>query len=126
MRPTDKTRPIDIAVVDDDASVLDAVRLVLEKEGWSARTYSSGETFLASLDNSPPDCLILDPHLPGLGGAEVARRVSTNGYAIPIIALTAWPGTPETEEILDSGVHAMLTKPVKAEALVDLVRQSVA
>jgi two-component system OmpR family response regulator len=122
----DESRPIKVAVVDDDEAVLDAVRLVMEQEGWIARTFTSGESFVASLQEFEPDCLILDPHLPGLSGAQVARAVAGNGYSIPVICLTARPDTPVTDEILDAGARAMLTKPVKADDLVAVVRASAA
>ena len=125
MRKPAETRPIYVAVVDDDEAVLDAVRLVLEQEGWSVRTFTTGERFLASLQDMEPDCLIRDPHLPGMSGAQVAQAVTGNGYQVPIICLTARPGTPMTEKIIDACACAMLTKPVKAEELIERVRESV-
>ncbi|MFT4583382.1 MAG: DNA-binding response OmpR family regulator [Gammaproteobacteria bacterium] len=104
-------------MVEDDDSVVDAIRLVLEGVGWIIRTYSTAESFLAELDNYKPNCVILDPHLPGMTGAGVAHRLSSSAK-IPFIALTARPASLITAEVADLGAHAILTKPVSAEELV--------
>lgn len=104
-------------MVEDDDSVLDAIRLVLEARGWDIRTYSTGEAFLAEVDSYKPDCVILDPHLPLMNGAEVMRR-SKDSTQIPFIGLTARPTSSITTEVADLGAHPILTKPVTAETLV--------
>lgn len=126
MPDSDSAKPVHVAVVDDDSGVLDAVQLVLETEGWAVSTFPNGEDFLASLNSDAPDCLILDPHLPGLNGAEVIQAVSRGGRSIPTICLSARPDTPIAREVLANGAQAVLTKPVKAENLVGVVRDLLA
>jgi len=119
------TTPLTIAIVDDDEAILDAVQLVLEEQYWDIRTYTTGEEFLADLDNREPKCVVLDPHLPGLSGAEVARSVAEANAHIPIIGLTAQPTSPLASEVVDAGARVMLTKPVTSEELVDYIRAAV-
>ena len=114
-----------VAVVDSDEAILDSVGLVLEIHGWRVWQYPSGESFLDDFSRNCPDCLILDPHLPGLSGAVVARTVSSRSGHIPIIALTARPASQLTADVVQIGVTAMLTKPVSEEMLVNSIRQAV-
>lgn len=112
-----------IAIIEDDAPVRDAVRLVLELEGWAVRAYERGETFLSDLAQNQPDCIILDAHLPGISGAEVARAVAKEAL-IPILCLTAQPDSAIAREIQRLGARVVLTKPVGAATLIGHVRDA--
>ena len=113
-----------VAVVDDDVSILDAMTLLIEDQGWDARVYASGQAFLDQYRQAGAiDCLILDPHLNGVSGADVAQALV--GSRIPIIGLTARPESPVTHRIEYLGVEMMLTKPVQPDDLVASIRQVV-
>ena len=116
-----------IAIVDDDDTILDAARLVLEPYRWNIRTYTTAESFLNDLvANGAPHCLVLDPHLPGMNGADIVRGLQ-NGYGdTPIIGLTARPDSELVAELLDAGVELVLTKPVAAEVLVQHIEAAIA
>jgi FixJ family two-component response regulator len=116
---------VSIAIVDDDEDILDAIQLVLEDQGWGVQTYATGEDFLADLRSHKPDCLILDPHLLGLSGGEVARSVANGNDRIPIIGLTARPVSPLAIEVMNAGAGAMLTKPVTAETLIEHIQAAI-
>jgi two-component system response regulator TtrR len=117
---------IDIAIVEDDEAVRDSIQLVLSDFGWRVRTYSGGEDFLADLDDYVPDCLILDPHLPGLSGADVARALAVRNARVAIVGLTARPTSVLAGAVLAAGASAMMTKPVTVEALVNQVLAALA
>jgi len=114
-----------VAIVDDDEAILDAVRLVLEEEGWHVHTYLRGEEFLADLGNHTLDCLVLDPHLPGISGADVVRSIIAGNHRVPVIGLTARPNSPVTMAVTNAGARVMLTKPVAAEELVEQVQAAI-
>lgn len=116
---------VSIAIVDSDEAILDAVQFVLENEGWQVWTYATGEDFLADVPHHEPDCIILDPHLPKMNGADVARSVSIGNGRIPIIGLTARPTSPATTEVMQAGAREMLTKPVTFEELVDHIQAAI-
>ena len=67
------TRPL-IAIIDDEQSVRVALRRLCSAYGMGTRTFGSAEELVASLDDQRPDCLVLDAHMPGIGGAGVAAR----------------------------------------------------
>ncbi len=116
---------VKVAIVDDDASILDALEIALEFDGWHVRTYSSGGAFLQDLNEHKPDCLILDPHMPGLSGADVAHSMARDHADVPIIGLTARPDSPITEEVLNAGARTMLTKPVTFELLIEHIQSAI-
>lgn len=112
---------VTIAVVDDDVRILDAIEMVLAEEGWAVRTYVTGETFLNGLEHDgAPQCLILDPHLPGISGAEVACAIIDGdpGRDVPIIGISARPSSAVSHQLISAGAQVMLMKPVAAEELV--------
>ncbi|MEL7449613.1 MAG: response regulator [Pseudomonadota bacterium] len=110
-----------IAVIDDDVAILDSIQLLLELQGWQVRTYDTGEEFVEGLvDGDLPDCAILDPNLPGISGADVARAIAC--HSIPIIGLTARPTCPAAKEMLQEGARAILTKPVTEGGLLFQLR----
>jgi FixJ family two-component response regulator len=114
-----------IAIVEDDEAILDAVQILLEGEGWQVRTYSSGGAFLQDLDDRQPDCVILDPHMPGLSGADVARSMAREHADIPIIGLTARPNSWVTEAMLHAGARVILRKPVTFESLLEHILSAI-
>ena len=118
-------KQLTVAIVDDDESVLDAVKTVLEDQDWIANTYSSGEAFLADYKQLKPDCLILDSRLPGMSGLEVASKIRDSHNNIPIIVLTAYPNTPQTLAINEVSASELMVKPVSAMALIERVEKLV-
>lgn len=111
-----------IAVVDDDEAILDALELLLAASGWGARTYKTGQAFMDDLSENPPSCLILDSHVPGLSAADIASTLSTRSPVIPIIGITAQPGSKLANEVVSAGADVMLAKPINAENIVNSVR----
>lgn len=111
-----------VAIVNGDEAILDALQLLLAVSGWEVRTYKTGEAFVDDLSEHTPGCLILDSHLPGLSGADVARTLSTRHPDIPIIGMTARPGSRLAIDLVSAGAGVMLTKPVSAEHILSKVQ----
>ena len=120
--PESKLLPT-IAIVDDDESILDSLKMVLENQDWNTETYISGNAFLADLEKLKPDCIILDSHFPGINGAEIVRSIKTKTKSVPILVLTAYPKSQETNEIMSLGASEVLAKPIRAEVLIDHVQR---
>lgn len=116
---------LNIAVVDDDESILDAVKIVLEDEHWATQTYTSGEAFVADLTRHQPDCIILDSSLPRMSSQTVAQTVFTEQPNIPVIVLTAYPSSLQTTRLRELGVRDVLVKPVTAKALIGHIQAAV-
>ena len=106
-----------IAVVDDDASLLKALERLLSTRSWVTRTFRSGEQFLALLADGLPDCLILDLQMPGMSGLELQQALFDRGIGIPTIIMTSNTDAAMRERCLSAGAVAYLPKPVRRAEL---------
>src|SRR6267154_2591933 len=80
---------VNVAIVDDDASLCKAMSRFLAAVGIESATYPSAESFLNSRSGSEPDCLVLDIQLGGMSGFELQGRLAAAGKTLPIIFITA-------------------------------------
>ena len=117
---------LSVAVVDDDDSVSDPIRILIEMHGWRAKTYQSCESFLAEMRRSAlPDCLVLDLRFPQMSGVELQRNLTKSGMNIPTIVLTAHPDGPLAKSALTAGALEIVTKPVSSDQLIAKIRIAV-
>jgi FixJ family two-component response regulator len=111
-----------VFIVDDDPSVRESVRRLVNSLGHSARTYASAEEFLESLVPDVYGCVILDVQLPDLNGLEVQARLAELGLQLPIVFLTGRGDIPMSVRAMKAGATEFLTKPFRREELVEAVR----
>ncbi len=115
-------RPI-IFVVDDDASVRDAISNLLESVGLRAKVFDSTEAFWKAPRPEAPSCLVLDVRLPGASGLEFQEQLAKANVSIPIIFITAHGDVPMTSRAMKAGAIEFLMKPFQKEDLLAAVRQ---
>jgi len=106
-----------IAVVDDDPSVLNALRRTLRIGGFQAKTYGSAQEFLAALPGGLPECLILDLHMPQMSGLELLEHLAHRRIQIPTIVITSHGEIKVRERSESVGVVAVLSKPLENTSL---------
>jgi FixJ family two-component response regulator len=112
-----------VYIVDDEASVGEALSTLLRANGMQAQLFTSGRDFLALARRDSCACLILDLKMPGLGGLEVQKRISANS-SMPVIFLTGRGDIPSTVRAIKGGAVDFLTKPVDEEALISSVERA--
>jgi two-component system OmpR family response regulator len=105
------TRSQRILVVDDEASIVDAVATSLRYEGYEVEEAVNGRTALVAADEHPPDLIVLDVMLPDVDGLEVTRRLRANGAHVPILFLSARDGVEARVAGLAVGGDDYMTKP---------------
>ena len=116
--------PLSILVIDDDPDVRAFIVDSLGEQGFRVREASDGREGLAALDREVPDLVVLDFIMPGLSGADVARKIRTKHPRQPILFVS---GYSETEAVKRAAPDAvLLTKPFRAEALQKAVRSALA
>jgi FixJ family two-component response regulator len=115
-----------IAVVDDEPEVCKALRRLLRAVGFDVNTFRSGQDFLENLHVQPPDCLILDLHLPGLTGLDVQHHLRATGATIPVIVITGRDEPGLAERVSGAGASAFLLKPVNDVELLGTVHELLA
>jgi FixJ family two-component response regulator len=115
-----------ISVVDDDASVREALANLISSVGYEVELYASAEEFLASSGASTAACLVLDLRMPGMGGLELQRRLAAEGRETPVIVVTAHGDDEARAESLAAGAVAFLNKPFKEETLLGAIDSALA
>jgi FixJ family two-component response regulator len=115
-----------IFVIDDDASVRDAIGNLLESVGFRAKMFGSTEEFWKAPRPNAPSCLILDVRLPGASGLEFQEQLAKAGILIPVIFITAHGDVPMTTRAMKAGAIEFLMKPFQKEELLAAVRHGIA
>ena len=82
-RTSDGRTKTHVCVLEDDAAVRDSLRWMLERNGFSSRTFSSPNEFLMSRTLDRYDCLIVDPGLPRISGLELLELLRARDCATP-------------------------------------------
>src|SRR4029077_3638467 len=113
-----------VYVVDDDLSAREGVAGLIRSAGLMAKTFESGEEFLAAPRPKGPSCLVLDINLPGVSGLDLQQELAKSRPQVPIIFLTGHGDIPMTVRAVKAGAVNFLTKPVDDEDLLSAVRHS--
>jgi pilus assembly protein CpaE len=113
-----------ILVIDDEADLLEMMRLVLEQRGGHQAVLSAeGRDGLAKALAAPPDLAIIDVMMPGLTGYQLCRELRANPAtaSVPILILTARAQPADRDAALDAGANDYMTKPVMMMELLERV-----
>lgn len=110
-----------VLVVDDDASVLSALRRSLATEGYEVDTADGGMAALSLARERAPDLVVLDVMLPGITGYEVCRQLRVF-LSSPVVMLTARDTVQDKVAGLDSGADDYLSKPFAVDELLARLR----
>jgi FixJ family two-component response regulator len=114
-----------VYVVDDDPSMREAVKTLIETVGMSCRTFGSGQEFLECSLPDVPGCLVLDVRLPGLSGLNLQRELTDRGVRIPIIFITGHGDIPMSVQAMKAGAVEFLPKPFRDQNLLDAIEQAI-
>lgn len=110
-----------IAIVDDDEAVRNALSSLLRSFGYEARGYGSALAFLDEEGRGNPACMIVDVQMPGMDGPELQARLLSAGRCIPMIFMTAFPTEAIRRRVMEAGAQAYLSKPVDGNTIAHLV-----
>jgi FixJ family two-component response regulator len=105
-----KTEPVYVAIVDDDENVCRSLGRLVRAAGMQSIPYASAEAFLADTKHPRFDCLVLDVHLGGMSGIELARRLVAEGRYAPFICITAQDDPEVRAEAVAAGCAAFFRK----------------
>lgn len=114
-----------LVVVDDDRDTLEFLEFVLQEYGANVRAVSSAQQAIAAIETSIPDLLLSDIGMPQMDGYMLIRELRQwevqRGGAIPAIALTAYAGETNRQQILEAGFQQHLSKPIQPAELVQAI-----
>jgi two-component system response regulator DctR len=121
-----------VFIVDDDASVREALAWLLRSRRLLSETFGSGEEFVAMLESgfvpAQPCCLLLDVRMPGLSGLEVFDLLAARALVdvVPVIFLTGHADVPTAVHMVKRGAFDFCEKPFSDNALVDRIELAIA
>jgi FixJ family two-component response regulator len=112
-----------ISIVDDDASMREALVGFVRSLGYEVRGFASAEDFLASNELGRFACAITDIQMPGMNGFELKRELSARHDSLPLIMITARAEPGIEEKAMSSGATCFLRKPFEAEMLANCLQR---
>jgi FixJ family two-component response regulator len=114
-----------ILVLDDDSSILTALKRTLNIHGFAAHTFQSIEDFLARANLREAACLVLDINVNEASSIDLSQQLKRSGHSLPVIFMTGSDSERTRAAALKEGCIAYLTKPFGSNALVEAIRKGV-
>jgi FixJ family two-component response regulator len=115
-----------ISIVDDDDSVREALKSLIDSVGFHAELFRSGEEFLSSTYVSQTDCLIADVRMPGMSGLELQDRLNAAHSSVPVVLISAHEDDDARARGLRDGAVAFLQKPFSEDSLLGAITDCLA
>ncbi len=113
-----------ISVIDDDRSVTDSLRVLIESVGHEVETFNSAEDFLESYDPNRPGCIVLDERMPGMAGHVLQQELVRRGSVTPVILITAHAEVQMAVDAMRLGAITLIQKPFRDQALLDAIDEA--
>lgn len=115
------THQYTIAVVDDDESIRNALRRLLQTSGYVVETFASADAFLERISAARPDCLLLDLQLDGTSGLQLQQQLRAAEHRIPTVIISSHLDDATRQAALRSGALDILSKPIDTETLLNSI-----
>jgi len=106
-----------ILIVDDERSMRDFLKILLEKEGHKVHTVESGDKALGFLDGQTVDVIVTDIRMPGISGIELLESVKARSPELPIIMITAFASPDDAVLAMKNGAFDYITKPFNVDEI---------
>jgi FixJ family two-component response regulator len=113
-----------ISIVDDDASIREATKMLVGSLGYASATFASAEEFLQSGRLRDTACLITDVRMPGMSGIDLQGNLAASGYRTPVIFMTAHAEESIRARALQAGAFGFLSKPFSEASLIACLDQA--
>jgi RNA polymerase sigma factor (sigma-70 family) len=111
-----------VFIVDDDASVREALKSLIRSVGLHVELFGSATEFLEAQRPDAPSCLVLDVRLPGISGLDLQRRLADANVHVPIIIITGHGDIPMSVRAMKAGAIEFLSKPFRDQDLLDAIQ----
>jgi FixJ family two-component response regulator len=119
--PLETNHGVVVHVVDDDASLRNALAGLFETVGLATRTYGTARDFLNSGFSDTPGCIVIDIRLPDINGLEFQARLTEAGVRLPVVMMTGYGDIPMSVRAMKRGAVDFLPKPFRDQDMIDAV-----
>jgi len=113
-----------ILVVDDELSMREFLKILLEKEGYGVSVAADGDEAIAILDSSDVDLLITDVRMPGTSGLDLLKRCKDRHLSLPVVMITAFASPDDAVFAMKQGAYDYITKPFKVDEIKNVVKNA--
>lgn len=113
-----------VFVIDDDASIREALKSLVRSVGLRVETFRSPGEFVKKKLPHVPSCLVLDVRLPGISGLDFQRELTEGNVRIPVVFITGHGDIPMSVRAMKAGAVEFLTKPFRDQDLLDAIQLS--
>jgi two-component system, NtrC family, nitrogen regulation response regulator GlnG len=117
-------KPLDVWIVDDDASIRWVLERALKQAGMDATAFENAESVLHALRREEPDVLVTDIRMPGKSGLDLLDEIRTRRPRLPVIVMTAHSDLDSAVAAYQGGAFEYLPKPFDIDQAVELVRRA--
>ena len=114
-----------VLIVDDEASIRDSLRMILEFEGYRVEDAADGLAALRIVRDRPPDAILLDIRMPEMDGLETLRNLRERGYEMPVLVISGHADVPTAVEATRRGAFDFFEKPLQRERVLLSLRNAV-
>jgi two-component system, LuxR family, response regulator FixJ len=115
-----------VFLIDDHASVRDALGEMLGVLGYSVKAYESADVFLAAVDERDLGCIVADVRMPGTDGIGLVRELARRSLALPVVLISGQADVPMAVAAIKSGAQDFIEKPVDDAQLVAAINRAFA
>ncbi len=113
-----------VLIVDDERSMRDFLKILLEKEGHEVTTASSGASALDALDKHTVDVIVSDIRMPGMTGIELLETVKEHSPEMPIILITAFASPDDAVLAMKNGAFDYISKPFNVDEIKSVIESA--
>ena len=113
-----------VLIVDDEEELVTTLVERLQLRGINAQAATNGETALKIIEENPPQVVVLDVMMPGIGGMEILQRMKAQNLKIPVILLTGYGSTEKGLEGMNQGAFDYIMKPCDLNNLISKIREA--
>lgn len=114
-----------VALIDDDAAVLDSLKMLLTRRGLHVECFASADSFLDRFATMAATCIVSDVRMPGCSGLELQAELKGRGSAVPLILITGHGDIPMAVNAIKEGAFDFIPKPFNPSALADAIGRAV-
>ena len=111
-----------IYIVEDDDSVRKGLSRLMRSAGFTSQDFGSAEEFLATVDDDPSGCVLLDITMPRMSGLQLQAELSKRHIDMPVIAVSARDDSNTRDMARQLGAWYFFRKPVDDQALIDAIQ----
>jgi two-component system response regulator PilR (NtrC family) len=115
-----------ILVVDDELSMREFLKILLEKEGYDVTTAAEASSALDLFKKQDFDLIVSDIKMPGIGGLSLLEKIKEIDSSVPVIMITAYASPENAVFAMKSGAFDYITKPFKVDEIIKIIQSAIA